>query len=292
MPVPRLLVCMLASVSLISAGCATKGPIPVSRPVCMVAGAAVGIATALIVRHNQDSDPDTDDNIGAGAIGAGSGALVGALLCGTPADKQLPTVRASAEPNSGDAPLDVTLRGVANDPDGEVTSFAWDLGDGSTAQGNEVQHTYRQPGEYTATLTVTDDDSQTSSATARVRVTARAPAAPAVTEKIVLRGVNFDFDSARIRPDAQVVLDAAAEILNESPNSAVRVAGHTDSTGPEVYNQGLSERRAASVVDYLVGQGIARSRLSAVGLGESQPVATNDTRDGRAQNRRVALEVQ
>lgn len=292
MPSPRLVPSLLACLSLVVAGCATRGPIPVSRPVCMAAGAAVGIMTALIVRHNQDSDPDTDDNIGAGAIGAGSGAIVGALLCGTPADKQPPTARASAEPTSGEAPLSVTLRGVGSDPDGEVVSFAWDLGDGSMADGKEVRHTYTKPGDYTATLTVTDKDGLTGSGSARVRVTAKAPPPAPVAQKIVLRGVNFDFDSARIRPDAQVVLDAAAEILNENPGAKVRVVGHTDSTGPEAYNQGLSERRARSVVDYLVSQGVARNRLTAVGVGEAQPVASNDTRDGRAQNRRVALEVQ
>jgi outer membrane protein OmpA-like peptidoglycan-associated protein len=72
---------------------------------------------------------------------------------------------------------------------------------------------------------------------------------------------------------------------------SVEVAGHTDATGTDEYNQGLSERRARSVVDYLVGKGIDRSRLDAVGRGESQPVADNGTRDGRAQNRRVELNV-
>jgi OOP family OmpA-OmpF porin len=69
------------------------------------------------------------------------------------------------------------------------------------------------------------------------------------------------------------------------------VAGHTDSVGTDQYNQGLSERRANSVRDYLVEQGVRASRLTAVGYGENRPVATNDTADGRQENRRVELVV-
>ena len=67
------------------------------------------------------------------------------------------------------------------------------------------------------------------------------------------------------------------------------VGGHTDSVGTDAYNQTLSERRAASVKDYLVGQGVDGSRLSTAGYGESNPIASNDTADGRALNRRVEL---
>jgi outer membrane protein OmpA-like peptidoglycan-associated protein len=114
---------------------------------------------------------------------------------------------------------------------------------------------------------------------------------PPVKERIVLRGVNFDFDKAEIRPDAAIVLDEAISILAKRADVAVRVEGHTDATGPEVYNQGLSERRASSVLQYLAEHGIAASRLSSAGFGESQPIATNDTREGRALNRRVELQV-
>ena len=113
------------------------------------------------------------------------------------------------------------------------------------------------------------------------------PPAP-VEEKIVLRGVNFDFDKANIRPDAAVILDEAASLLSSSKGS-VSVGGHTDSVGTDAYNQGLSERRAMAVKDYLVGKGVDGSRLSSVGYGESNPIASNDTADGRALNRRVEL---
>jgi len=124
-----------------------------------------------------------------------------------------------------------------------------------------------------------------------------APApAPAVTpppppraEKIVLRGVNFDFDKATIRPDAKVILDEAATQLSRNPDVRVSVEGHTDSVGTDAYNQKLSERRAGSVKQYLVGKGVSDARLSTVGHGESKPVASNNTKDGRALNRRVEL---
>jgi OOP family OmpA-OmpF porin len=110
--------------------------------------------------------------------------------------------------------------------------------------------------------------------------------------RIVLRGVNFAFDSAEIDPSSSVVLDAAADQLKECQNVAVRVEGHTDSVGSESYNQGLSERRAEGVQSHLVGRGVSASRLTAIGFGESQPVASNDTEEGRALNRRVELKAQ
>jgi len=117
------------------------------------------------------------------------------------------------------------------------------------------------------------------------------PPAPVTKRRIILRGVNFDFDKSNIRPDARPILDEAIRTLKEEPSIRVRIEGHTDSIGTEQYNQRLSQRRAEAVKQYLVQGGIAASRLEAVGLGESEPVASNDTADGRAQNRRAELEV-
>jgi len=117
------------------------------------------------------------------------------------------------------------------------------------------------------------------------------PATEAVQERIVLRGVNFDFDKSEIRPDASVILEEVVSILSGKPDVPVRIEGHTDSTGPEDYNQGLSEQRADSVRQYLVEHGIAEAHLTSAGFGESNPIATNDTREGRALNRRVELQV-
>ena len=117
----------------------------------------------------------------------------------------------------------------------------------------------------------------------------KAQPAPPPKEKIVLRGVNFDFDKATIRPDAKVILDEAATILKRNPDVRVNVDGYTDSIGTKEYNQKLSERRAASVADYLGAQGVDRSRLTPRGFGMSNPVDTNKTKEGRAKNRRVEL---
>ena len=106
---------------------------------------------------------------------------------------------------------------------------------------------------------------------------------------IELEGVYFDFDKATIKPEGKAVLNEAAALLKKHERVVVEVAGHTDSTGSETYNQGLSERRANSVKDYLTSQGVTATRLSAKGYGEAQPVASNDTKEGRAENRRVEL---
>ncbi len=110
---------------------------------------------------------------------------------------------------------------------------------------------------------------------------------------IDLKGVNFDFDKATLRPDAVAILDEAVAILTKYPELKVAVAGHTDSVGSEQYNQGLSERRARTVFDYLTGHGIDAGRLiGPQGFGESKPIDTNDTKEGRANNRRTELDVQ
>lgn len=115
---------------------------------------------------------------------------------------------------------------------------------------------------------------------------------PVVQKKIVLRGVNFDFDKSNIRADAVPVLREAAALLKENASVKVSVEGHTDAKGTDDYNLKLSMRRAAAVKAFLVKEGVAEARLSTRGLGESQPVASNDTEDGRAQNRRVELKVE
>jgi OOP family OmpA-OmpF porin len=117
------------------------------------------------------------------------------------------------------------------------------------------------------------------------------PPAPPAKKRIVLRGVHFDFDKASIRPDARPVLDEAIRILRQEGTVAVVAEGHTDSIGSAAYNQALSERRADAVRRYLINGGIMPERIRPEGFGESQPVASNETADGRAQNRRVELRV-
>ncbi len=119
------------------------------------------------------------------------------------------------------------------------------------------------------------------------------PPPPPTAISIDLTGVNFDFDKSTLRPDAVVILGEAVEILKRYPELRVEVAGHTDSIGTAAYNQGLSERRAKTVYDYLTSNGIDSSRLlGPVGYGLTRPIDTNSTREGRARNRRTELNVQ
>ena len=124
------------------------------------------------------------------------------------------------------------------------------------------------------------------------RCAGAASASPPTKEKIVLRAVHFDFNKANIRPDARPILDEAARILKERGDIHVVVAGHTDSVGSDAYNMKLSNRRAEAVKRYLVDHGIAASRITSEGFGKREPVASNATAEGRAQNRRVELHVQ
>ena len=102
-------------------------------------------------------------------------------------------------------------------------------------------------------------------------------------------GVLFATDSAAVSGPAQNDLYALARNLQQYPNSTVRVIGHTDSTGRAAYNMQLSQRRAQSVAGILTAGGVAAGRITTVGMGQTQPVASNDTTAGRAQNRRVEI---
>lgn len=130
-------------------------------------------------------------------------------------------------------------------------------------------------------------------AIAREAAPAPAPPAPPVTildqtkDSWTFHNINFAFDSADLTADSLGVLDQIVDALNVYPNLNVIVEGHTDSVGTNAYNQKLSKRRAQSVVDYLVSKGISPSRLSSEGYGEERPIASNETEEGRAENRRV-----
>jgi OmpA-OmpF porin, OOP family len=113
----------------------------------------------------------------------------------------------------------------------------------------------------------------------------------AVDQTFILRGVNFEFDSDRLTPEAKVILRQVAQTLKAYPDVDVEVAGHTDSTGTDAYNLSLSEKRSISVKNFLTGEGVEARRMTPTGYGESQPIDTNDTEDGQARNRRVELRV-
>ena len=101
--------------------------------------------------------------------------------------------------------------------------------------------------------------------------------------------VLFATDSAAVRPDLAGQIRSIAANLVSYPNSRIQVQGHTDNTGTAAYNFDLSQRRAVAVSDILIGAGVPAARLSAVGIGEDRPIASNTTAAGRAQNRRVEI---
>jgi OOP family OmpA-OmpF porin len=127
-----------------------------------------------------------------------------------------------------------------------------------------------------------------------------APAAPAAAAKpapasvrqavVIQADALFDFDKSVIRPDGKKSIDDALAKLGGVDLEMVIATGHTDSVGTDAYNQKLSERRAAAVKDYLVSKGIPSAKVTTIGKGESQPVATNKTAEGRQKNRRVDIE--
>ena len=103
--------------------------------------------------------------------------------------------------------------------------------------------------------------------------------------------VTFALNSAQLNPEFDSVLDKVASTLVEYNQTMIQIAGHTDSTGSHEYNMKLSEQRAMSVKNYLAGRGVPAKRMVTVGAGPDYPVASNDTPDGRAQNRRVEITI-
>ncbi|MBW8307275.1 MAG: OmpA family protein [Thiobacillus sp.] len=112
---------------------------------------------------------------------------------------------------------------------------------------------------------------------------------PAAPQKLVLEGVNFDFDKATLRQEDIGSLDNDVATLKSWGDVDIEVAGHTDSMGSDAYNMKLSKQRAEAVRNFLISRGVAADRLTAKGYGESQPVADNATEEGRFKNRRVEL---
>lgn len=110
-------------------------------------------------------------------------------------------------------------------------------------------------------------------------------------DAVTLKGVGFEYNSATLTSDSRPVLDDAAADLKKYPRLKVELQGHTDSRGSDQYNLKLSQRRAEAVRDYLLNQGVSSNQLSAKGYGETQPKASNDDDAGRAENRRVDMQV-
>jgi len=283
------LVLTAVAIPILFAGCALtprdqipRGGMNTGLSECILVGSAAGAGAGTAI---------SGEAAGA-AVGAAVGALIGAFYC-EPAD-----MLAMAEPvdTDGDGVLDdsdecpgtpagvaVGANGCPLDSDGDGVPDFLDKCPGTPA-GVNVDH---------------EGCALDSDGDGVANYLDKCPGTPAGVEvdtagcpkpgQVMLRleGVNFDFDKATIRPDARPILDEAATALKASPSVRVRIEGHTDSIGSARYNEGLSLRRAKSVRDYLVSKGVSITRLSVIGKGESEPIASNETREGRARNRRV-----
>lgn len=223
------------------------------------------------------------DEIGTLLEGQGGKAAVVIFSDGLPdmPDRALQVARQLSEDRGGQ----ICFHTVQTGDDPEGTAFLTALSQVSPCGSHRLSSSVRGPDAFMGLVR----DVFVGRAPARAQPTAPPPSGDPCADLVRLRGVEFDFDKSAIRPDAAVVLDVAAERLQACPSWSVRIDGHTDWTGTEAYNQSLSERRAGAVKRYLVQQGIDTSRLTTRGFGESQPIAPNETREGRARNRRVEI---
>ncbi|HEY5125331.1 MAG TPA: OmpA family protein [Ignavibacteria bacterium] len=112
-----------------------------------------------------------------------------------------------------------------------------------------------------------------------------------IGEVVRLNNIFFDFNKSTLRPESFQELDRVVKLLNENPKIEIEISGHTDNVGTDEYNLNLSNERASSVVAYIVSKGISQSRITAKGYGKTNPVATNDTEEGRQLNRRVEFKI-
>jgi outer membrane protein OmpA-like peptidoglycan-associated protein len=178
-------------------------------------------------------------------------------------------------------PVEFDASGTS-DPDTDELTYNWSFGDGTNIVTSTpiTTHTYVQVGNYTARVRVEDGRGGIDEADTFVRI---------VSREQIRSDVLFEFDEATLRPGAEAVLSGIVEQLQANPSYQVELIGHTDATGPEEYNMGLSERRAKAVQAYLEEQGIEPQRITADWKGESAPEAPNDTKEGRAQNRRTEI---
>jgi outer membrane protein OmpA-like peptidoglycan-associated protein len=176
----------------------------------------------------------------------------------------------------------------SSDPDsGDRLTFTWDFGDGTPPVKSDtprITHSYTRVGNFPIKVTV--DDGRGGICTATGTET--------TTQKFVLtekgKQVLFDFDKAVLKPAAKTQLAAVLQALKEQPSLRVLIVGHTDSVGSDAYNMRLSQRRAEAVADYLIKNSpTARENLTIEWKGKREPIASNDTAEGRAQNRRVEI---
>jgi OOP family OmpA-OmpF porin len=266
----------LVLVPALVSGCSSMGDrMSGDTTMCVIAGAVGGASATLLA-----------DGGGAAVVGALAGAVMGDVICGAGFEPdedgdgvpdsrdKCPGTPKGVKVFSNGCPLDTDADGV---PD--YLDKCPDTPRGATVNADGCPMDTDGDGVY-------DGIDKCPQTPAGVKV--EADGCPAVGDVLVsIDDINFAFDSAKLRPEAKPVLDNAVSRMQSSPSVTIKLIGHTDSTGPADYNMKLSERRAKAVMDYLVSNGVAASRIMTEGKGEDMPRASNATREGRAMNRRV-----
>ncbi len=162
-------------------------------------------------------------------------------------------------------------------------------GDGVVDSEDRCPDTFARTADGCPPVVSAEPASASAAEPASIPVAEAATTPTAPSAGLILKGANFDFDQVILRPEDLSTMARDAENLKNRRDVDVEIAGHTDSVGTRQYNMKLSLRRAEAVRTYLIGKGVAPSRLTTQGYGESRPIADNATAEGRAKNRRVDL---
>jgi outer membrane protein OmpA-like peptidoglycan-associated protein len=196
-----------------------------------------------------------------------------------------PTARVKC-PAEGEAGALITFGAEeSSDPDGDKLTYRWDFGDGETQSFTfpNATHRYNRAGNFTVRLTVDDGRGGTHSATCTITVIKR------IIMGETKERVLFDFDKADLKPAGQQIIAEVVKDMKENPQLRAHMIGHADAVGSDAYNMGLSKRRAEATRNAAVKQGIPAGNITLEWKGEREPIASNDTAEGRAQNRRVEI---
>jgi OOP family OmpA-OmpF porin len=280
---PRNL-CKLIALLAICAGlsaCSTMRSVLDNQAGCIAANSIAGAGLGASVEAVVDSD-----NLGRGAaIGGGMGALLGLAVCG-PRDSDADGVADSSDKcPSTPRNIGVDKNGCPVDSDGDKVTDDADRCM-KTPPGTIVSPDGCPLNPDTDSDGVADDVDKCPDTPRDSKVDEKG--CPEVGQTLsVLEGVNFKSGEASLLPEAKGKLNRIAKTMKQQPDMQVRIEGHTDSTDANTRNLRLSQQRAQAVARYLIGRGIAKARLEPMGRGEESPKASNDTAEGRYQNRRV-----
>ena len=292
---------MLVISTLILSGCSS---LQQNRKACITVGAVAGALAGAA----SDSSDDAED--------AAAGALVGGvaawLICRTDSDgdgvldenDSCPGTSKSASVDSRGCALDSDRDGVADHMDAcpntergaAVDSKGCDKDSDGDGVRDDLDQCPRTPSGASVNSKGCELDDDGDGVVNSMDACPTTPSGKKVDRKgchivFTLSGVNFEYNSSELTGAAKSQLAQAVAMLGQESQLHVNIVGHTDDRGPEKYNMKLSAERASAVMDFLIEGGIESRRLSSEGKGESMPVASNDTEEGRAKNRRVEFTV-